>query len=132
MKGILVYRPPDQISPVADFIDGLEPRLREKIILRLIQLSRTHDPELKEPHFKRFSLERYRALCELRVKSKVLVRVIFVFRADGSILLLHSFIKRQKRDTMQALEQSLRILDVLRDHPERAVEYKIKEEEPNL
>ena len=33
MKGILVYRPPDEISPVADFIDGLEPRLREKIIL---------------------------------------------------------------------------------------------------
>ena len=36
--------------------------------------------------------------------------------------------KRQKRDTMQALEQSIRILDALREHPEHAVEYKIKEE----
>ena len=47
----------------------------------------------------------------------------------GDILLLHGFIKRQKRDTMQALEQAIRILDALREHPERAVEYKIKEEE---
>ena len=41
---------------------------------------------------------------------------------------MHGFVKRQKRDTMQALEQSIRILDALREHPERAVEYKIKEE----
>ena len=49
--------------------------------------------------------------------------------AEEQVLLLHGFIKRQKRDTMQALEQAIRILDALREHPERAVEYKIKEEE---
>ena len=86
-------------------------------------MSLPQKPEMKEPHFKRFSLERYRKLCELRVKSKVLIRI------DGDSLLLYAFIKRQKRDTMQALEQSLRILDALREHPERAVEYKVREEE---
>lgn len=129
MKGILIYQPPDKPALLPSFIDNLDPRLREKIILQLFQLSRPHKPELREPHFKRFSLERYRDLCELRVKSKVLVRIIFCFRPNGHVLLLHGFIKRQKRDTMQALEQSIRILDALREHPERAVEYKIKEEE---
>lgn len=129
MKGILIYQPADKTAPVPDFIDGLDPRLREKIIIRLYHLSQSHKPELKEPHFKRFSLERYRDLCELRVKSKMLIRIIFYLCPNGDVLLLHGFIKRQKRDTMQALEQAIRILDALREHPERAVEYKIKEEE---
>ena len=58
----------------------------------------------------------------------MLIRIIFYLCPNGGVLLLHGFIKRQKRDTMQALEQSLRILDALREYPERAVEYKIKEE----
>lgn len=128
MKGILIYQPVDRTAPLSDFIDGLEPHLREKILLRLYQLTLPQKPELKEPHFKRFSLERYRGLCELRVKSKVLIRIIFCFCPNGDVLLLHGFIKRQNRDTMQALEQSLKILNALREHPERAVEYTIKEE----
>ena len=128
MKGILIYQPPDKTAQLPHFIDGLDPRLREKILLRVYQLSLPQKPELKEPHFKRFSLERYRDLCELRVKSKMLIRIIFYLCPNGGVLLLHGFIKRQKRDTMHALEQSLRILDALREYPERAVEYKIKEE----
>lgn len=65
---------------------------------------------------------------ELREKGKVLVRVIFTIQDSGEVMLLHAFIKRQKRDTMQALEQSIRILADLREHPEYAVEFKIKEE----
>ena len=107
---------------------GFDPRLREKILLRLYFLTQLEKPEMKEPHFKRFSIERYRDLWELRVKSKVLIRIIFCTLPNGDVLLLHGFVKRQKRDTMQALEQSIRILDALREHPERAVEYKIKEE----
>lgn len=128
MKGILVYQPPGRASQVAAFIEDLEPRLREKIIRQLYRLTLPQKPEMKEPYFKRFSLERYRKLCELRVKSKVLIRIIFCPCPDGDSLLLYAFIKRQKRDTMQALEQSLRILDALREHPERAVEYKVREE----
>ena len=67
MKGILIYKPPDKPSPIPSFIEGLDPRLREKILLRLYQLTLPQKPELKEPHFKRFSLERYRDLCEMRI-----------------------------------------------------------------
>lgn len=129
MKGILVYQPPGKAARLPAFIDSFDPRVREKIIMQLYQLSLPHKPEMREPHFKRFSLERYRNLCELRVKSKVLIRIIFYLHPNGDVLLLHGFIKRQKRDTMLALEQSLRILDALQHHPERAVEYKIREEE---
>ena len=87
MKGILIYQAPDKTAPVPDFIDGLDPRLREKIIIRLYHLSLSHKPELKEPHFKRFSLERYRDLCELRVKSKMLIRIIFYLCPNGNATL---------------------------------------------
>ena len=110
MKGILIYQPTSKSAPLADFIDGLDPRLREKILLRLYFLTQLEKPEMKEPHFKRFSIERYRDLWELRVKSKVLIRIIFCTLPNGDVLLLHGFVKRQKRDTMQALEQSIRNL----------------------
>lgn len=60
----------------------------------------------------------------------MLVRVIFTIRPNGEVILLHGFIKRQSRDTMQALEQSLNILARLRERPELAMEYIVKEEKP--
>ena len=128
MKGIKVYTPPKQAAPVARFIDGLDPRLRDKLIRQLIELPNTPRANLREPHFKHFTLERYRDLYELRARGKVLVRVIFTICPNGEILLLHAFIKRQSRDTMQALEQALSVMAQVRDHPELAVEYIVREE----
>jgi len=128
LKEIRVYRPLERASPVETFLDGLDSKLREKLIRQIILLAHTSLTELKEPHYKHFSLERYRSFFELREKGKVLVRVIFTYPPGGGILLLYAFVKRQKRDTMQALEQSLKILAELRDHPEYAVEFKIREE----
>ena len=129
MKGIKVCTPPGRAAPVAQFIDNLEPRLREKLIRQLIELPGTPRSALREPHFKHFTLERYRELYELRERGKVLVRIIFTIQADGGILLLHGFVKRQSRDTMQALEQSLNILARIQNQPELAVEYIVKEEQ---
>ena len=113
---------------MAQFIDGLEPRLREKLIRQLIVLPTTPRANLREPHYKHFTLERYRELYELRERGRVLVRVIFTIRPNGEVILLHAFVKRQSRDTMQALEQSLNILARIRERPELAVEYIVKEE----
>ncbi len=128
MKGIKVCTPPGRAAPVAQFIDNLEPRLREKLIRQLIELPGTPRSALREPHFKHFTLEHYRELYELRERGKVLVRIIFTIQADGGILLLHGFVKRQSRDTMQALEQSLNILARIQNQPELAAEYIVKEE----
>jgi len=128
MKNVKVYQPPGQPAQVAAFIDGLEPRLRDKLVWQIFYLSHTSLSELTEPHYKHFSIEKYRSLYELREKGRTIVRVIFTIRPNGEILLLHAFTKRQKRDTMQALEHSLRLLAELRKHPDCAVEYKVKEE----
>ena len=130
MKGVNIYKPLDRAAPVARFIDGLDPKLRDKLIRWLIELPNTPKASLREPHFKHFALERYRDLYELRARGKVLVRVIFTIRPNGEILLLHAFIKRQSRDTMQALEQAVSIMTQVRDHPELATEYTVKEEGP--
>lgn len=130
MKGVNIYKSSDRTPPVARFIDGLEPKLRDKLIRWLIELPNTPKANLKEPHFKHFALERYRDLYELRARGKVLVRIIFTFRPNGEVLLLHAFIKRQSRDTMQALEQAINIMTQVRNHPELEVEYTVKEEAP--
>lgn len=130
MKGIKIYTPPERAAPVARFIDGLDSRLRDKVIRQLAVLPQMPRASLREPHFKHFTLERYRELYELRERGKVLVRIIFTIRPNGEILLLHGFVKRQSRDTMQALEQSLTVLARLREQPELETEYIVKEEQP--
>ena len=110
------------------FIEGLEPKLRDKLIWQIFRLSHTPPSGLKEPHYKHFSIEKYRDFYELREKNRIVIRVIFTMLPSGEVLLLHAFQKRQSRDTMRALEQSLRLLSLLRDHPEHAVEYTVKEE----
>ena len=128
MRGVKTYQPPGQMPPVPAFIDSLDPKLREKLLLHIVKLPQVPRSGLKEPHYKHFSIERYRSMYELREKGKVLVRVIFTIQDSGEVMLLHAFIKRQKRDTMQALELSIRILADLRVHPEYAVVFKITEE----
>lgn len=128
MKDILVYQPTGDTAQVALFIEGLDPKLREKLLRQIIPLPRMPPSILREPHYKHFTLERYRSFYEVRAKSGIAVRIIFMILPGGKILLLNGFSKRQSRDTMRALEQSLRILAEFRAHPEHAVEYKIKRE----
>ena len=110
MKHIKIYKPPDGPAQAAEFIEGLEPRLRDKVVRQILYLSRTPLPELKEPHYKHFSIEKYQSLYELRERGRVVVRIIFTPCPNGDYLLLHAFVKRQKRDTEKALEHSLRLL----------------------
>ena len=128
MKDVFVYQPPGGSAQVALFIEGLDTKLRVKLLRQIIPLPRMPPSILREPHYKHFTLERYRSLYEVRAKNGVAVRVIFTILPEGRVLLLYGFSKRQSRDTMRALDQSLRILAAFREHPEHAVEYKIKEE----
>ena len=128
MKDVLVYQPTGDPAQVALFIEGLNTRLREKLLRQIIPLPRMPPSILREPHYKHFTLERYRVFYEVRAKNGIAVRIIFTILPERKILLLYGFSKRQSRDTMRALEQSVRILAEFREHPEHAVEYKIKEE----
>lgn len=128
MRTVKIYRPPGEGAPMEKFLATLDQKLRKKLHRQFCIMSRSSLNDLKEPHYKHFVLEKYNQFYELREKSKILVRIIFVI-SDEDILLLTPFIKRQPRDTMRALEASLRMLAEIREHPEYAVNMEIFEEE---
>ena len=128
MRTVKIYHPPGKDPPVPVFFDSLDPKLRQKLKFQLLRLAQLPLSELKEPHFKHFSLEKYQPFYEMRERSKVLVRVIFTV-TDEEILLLVPFIKRQSRDSMRVLEQAVGMLSDARRYPERCVEYAYYKEE---
>ena len=128
MKVIKVYQPPGKLSPFEAFLSQQDPKLRQKIRWTLFRLTQMERSELKEPHFKHFALERYSEFYEMREKNKILVRVVFTFCGED-ILLLAPFIKKESRDTMRALEQSISMLADVREHPDYAANYDFKEEQ---
>ncbi len=108
------------------FLEGLEPRLRAKILRQIAMLQYTPVTRFCEPYYKHFSTEKYRKLYEMRIRSKVLVRIIFTIQGQSAILLL-PFIKKKPRDTMQALERSLRLVSDIENGLVDVAEFK-----PNL
>ena len=99
--------PVEGATPFLEFFDTLDEKQRQKLLSLFAML-------LQSP-VKHFSIERYQALYELRAKSKNLVRIIFTLTDSGDILFLTPFIKRHKRNTMQALERSLDYLAYIKD-----------------
>lgn len=128
MRAIKVYRRPGERPPLVSFLGGLDARLAEKIVRQIFRLAEIPPDMMKEPHIKHFVIEKYSQLYELREKNKILVRIIYAMDG-GDIILLEPFIKRQKRDTMQALETSLKMLADVRASPAYAVDfYELKED----
>ena len=95
---------------ITDFIKKANPKIKKKFefILRLIA---DENNQLKEPYVKHFSIEKYKRLYELRLKAAgTMVRIIY-YEEDKNIILLHAFIKKDKRDTEQALEHALKLIE---------------------
>ena len=95
---------------ITDFIKKSNPKIKKKFefILRLIA---DENNQLKEPYVKHFSIEKYKRLYELRLKAAgTMVRIIY-YEEDKNIILLHAFIKKDKRDTEQALEHALKLIE---------------------
>ena len=120
--------PGEGTPPLYTFLDNLEEKQRQKIFSLFALLLQLPEAAMREPYVKHFGIERYQSLYELRAKSKNMIRITFTLKEDGDILFLVPFIKRRQRDTEKALEHSLKLLAEFRDHPEYAVEYKIREE----
>ncbi len=126
-REILLYQPLGEAAPLYAFLEGLDPRLREKLLWQIFRLAVMPEPDMREPHIKHFSLEKYRQFYELREKNKILVRIVFTIW-NGDILLLAPFVKKQSRDTMRALEQSAKMLSTIRENPECVIKFDLAEE----
>lgn len=111
---LLIVVPADGSAPLQEFMNSLDEKQRHKILFLFSMLLQSPDIMMREPYVKHFCIERYQALYELRAKSKNLVRIIFTRTENGDILFLVPFIKRHKRNTMQALTRSLDYLANIR------------------
>lgn len=115
MKKLLMFAPQEGAPPLSAFLKAMDPKLRAKLESLFVMLAVTPAGLLHEPYVKHFTIERYSALYELRAKSKLLARIIFTVRPDGDVLFLAPFIKTHKRNTMQALDASLKMLSQIND-----------------
>jgi hypothetical protein len=100
--------PKERTPPLTDFLDSLDGKLRKKLISQFGLLLCVKG--LGEPHVKHFTIAKYSLLYELRARSRIMVRIIFTVRRNNDIILLEPFVKRHRRNTVQALESSLRLL----------------------
>lgn len=112
---LLTAAPADGVPPLLDFFDDLEEKQRQKLLSLFSMLLQAPAAVMREPYVKHFRIERYQTLYELRAKSKNLVRIIFTLTESGDVLFLTPFVKRHKRNTMQALDRSLDYLAHIKD-----------------
>ncbi len=124
------FQPEGKTAPFLDFMDTLDNKARQKIVNALPWMAMSSG-KLSEPQVKHFSIERYKQLYELREKVRVLVRIIFAQDAEGNIILLHPFLKQHKRNTYQALESSLVMLEQIRQNTDTLREYDLSGRNPN-
>lgn len=131
MRAIKMYKPPGEAAPLSGFLLSLDGKLRDKLLWQIYRLANIPLCDVKESHFKHFSVERYSRFYELREKNRILVRLIFTIDG-GDIILLAPFIKHQPRDTMRALDQSLKMLADIRASPKYAADFILptKEDRP--
>ena len=74
------------------------PKIQSKLAFQVRLLADERTP-FCEPHIKHLSIEKYKRLYEMRLRSAgMMVRVIFYEHA-GEVVLLHAFYKRGKKDT---------------------------------
>lgn len=117
-----MYKSDDARGQVDTFIKTSNQKIKKKFdfILRYIADEKN---QFKEPYVKHFSIEKYKRLYELRLKAAgMMVRIIF-YNIEENIILLNAFIKRDKRDTEQALEYALKLIERLDRSAETPVDY---------
>lgn len=122
MKKVYLYVSRNGEIPFLRFLDVMEPKMRTKLVQGIRNLA-SISAYMAEPHVKHFSLERYCALYEYRARLRVMVRVMFSLDKSGNILVLHPMVKKRDRNTMQALEASLKMLAELEQGAASLLEY---------
>ena len=97
-----MYKNDNEKKQIEEFIKNLNSKVKKKLDF-VLKYMVDENNQLKEPYIKHFSIEKYKMFYELRLKAaNTMVRIIY-YSIDDKIILLHAFIKKDKRDTEQAL-----------------------------
>ena len=117
-----MYKNEGAKGQVDTFIKTSNTKIRKKFDFILHYIA-DESNQFKEPYVKHFSIEKYKRLYELRLKAAGTMGRIIFYNIDENVILLNAFIKRDKRDTEQALEQALKLIEHLDRVSETPVDY---------
>ncbi|MCD8067909.1 MAG: type II toxin-antitoxin system RelE/ParE family toxin [Lachnospiraceae bacterium] len=105
---IELYATENGDEPVTQFLNSLSGKHRAKAIWE-IDLLEEHGLSLKMPYVKSIQGERYKGLMELRIQQGNDISRIFYFLPLGNkIVLLHGFIKKDRKTPKKELVTALR------------------------
>ena len=117
-----MYKNENEKKQIEEFIKHLNVKVKKKLDFVLKYIADENN-QLKEPYIKHFSIEKYKMFYELRLKAaNTMVRIIY-YSIDDKIILLHAFIKKDKRDTEQALEYALKLVERLDKEAQSPMDY---------
>ncbi len=120
-----MYKSDDGRVPIDEFLYQSHRKVKSKFDY-MIKYIQDEKNVLCEPYVKHFQIYKYKMFYELRLKAAgTTVRIIY-YITNNNIILLHAFYKRDKRDTEQALEYSLKLLNKLEENPIEIID-KLKE-----
>lgn len=122
LKKIYLYKSSDGEIPFNTFIEKLDSKMKSKIQKGIMCMA-LHPTFMVEPHIKHFTIEKYSRLYEYRERIKIMVRVIFTITPNGDIILFNGFVKKHERNTMQALDTALKLLNDIDSRENSLVEY---------
>lgn len=101
---IVEYQTARGESPVSEFIKNQQPQAIAKII-HIVDLLEIYGNNLSMPHSKRLEPE----LCELRVRGKEEIRIIYGF-VGKTIYLLSGFKKQKQKTPKKEIETAMKRL----------------------
>ena len=95
------YDKANGIKPAKDFITGLPPKMRAKI-LRVISILEVNGSELREPYSKHLD----EGIFELRGQvGSDISRVLYFFVIGQKVILTHGFVKKPRRPRFLKLKE---------------------------
>lgn len=100
--------------PVTEFLEKTDKKIKNKFLFCLDYVKDDKHCFI-EPYVKHFSGGKFSKLYEVRVMAlSRMVRIIF-YEHNEEIVFLHAFYKKTLKDTKDALEAALKILDRITD-----------------
>ena len=99
---IIFYKKDDGSEPAKEFLDGLDNKMRAKMI-RTVELLRDYGYELREPYSKHLN----DGIFELRAKvSTDITRVLYFFVSGRKAILTHGFVKKTQKTPLKEIAKA--------------------------
>lgn len=109
---IIYYETPQSNSPVFEFIQNLDPKIKSKVI-GVMDLLKELGILIGPPHSKKVTGT---PLWELRILGNDNIRIFYVAIVNRSFLLLHAFLKKKQKTDKKDIRTAI---DRLNDYSSR-------------